>query len=172
MNKKHLPTRTCIACRKIRLKQDMIRIVRHPDGTVGIDSTGKANGRGGYLCQHFYCWQRALRRRASVLKYALKAELDIKTVKELKQFGKQYMRENKIKDENAKEGENKADNETNNTNEAGSTEQTENKSTEQTENQSTEQTENKSKEQTENQSKDQGQDNSEDKTENKTKNDA
>jgi len=68
----------------------MVRIVRSPDGIVDLDKSGKANGRGGYLCKHFICWQRALRKRGSVLKYALKADLDLNTINKLKWFGKRY----------------------------------------------------------------------------------
>jgi len=58
--KKHVPERTCVACRATRPKRELVRIVRTPAGTVVVDETGKQNGRGAYLCCQSTCWQRAL----------------------------------------------------------------------------------------------------------------
>jgi len=46
----HIPQRTCLACRKVRAKRELIRLVRAVDGRVEIDTTGKKAGRGSYLC--------------------------------------------------------------------------------------------------------------------------
>ena len=59
---KTYPTRTCVACRTERQKRDFVRIVRAPDGTVAFDATGRANGRGAYLCADGNCWQSALKK--------------------------------------------------------------------------------------------------------------
>ena len=58
------PTRTCVACRTERQKREFVRIVRAPDGSIGFDSTGRANGRGAYLCSDASCWQAALRKNS------------------------------------------------------------------------------------------------------------
>jgi predicted RNA-binding protein YlxR (DUF448 family) len=58
------PTRTCVACRTERQKREFVRIVRAPDGTVAFDSTGRANGRGAYLCADASCWQAALKKKS------------------------------------------------------------------------------------------------------------
>ena len=58
--RKHIPQRTCIACRSKRPKRELVRVVRAPDGHVAVDETGKRNGRGAYLCPSRECWQRAL----------------------------------------------------------------------------------------------------------------
>jgi predicted RNA-binding protein YlxR (DUF448 family) len=47
---KHVPRRTCVACRETDAKRQLIRLVRTPEGTVEVDPTGKRNGRGAYLC--------------------------------------------------------------------------------------------------------------------------
>jgi predicted RNA-binding protein YlxR (DUF448 family) len=47
--------RTCAACRQVRPKRSLTRIVRAPDGTVAIDPTGKAAGRGTYICDDNAC---------------------------------------------------------------------------------------------------------------------
>jgi uncharacterized protein len=59
---KTYPTRTCVACRTERQKRDFVRIVRAPDGTVAFDATGRANGRGAYLCADGNCWHSALKK--------------------------------------------------------------------------------------------------------------
>jgi len=61
---KHVPQRTCIACRRSDAKRTLIRLVRDAAGRVSIDPTGKRNGRGAYLCNDPACWDQALRRRA------------------------------------------------------------------------------------------------------------
>ena len=57
---KHVPQRTCIACRKTQGKREFIRIVRTPEGEVRIDPTGKQAGRGAYLHKSRDCWDQAL----------------------------------------------------------------------------------------------------------------
>ncbi len=57
---KHVPVRTCVACRESGAKRELTRIVRTPDGEVRIDPTGKLNGRGAYLCDKSGCWKRAV----------------------------------------------------------------------------------------------------------------
>ena len=42
--------RTCIACRTAKDKKEMLRIVRDTDGNIKLDFTGKASGRGAYIC--------------------------------------------------------------------------------------------------------------------------
>lgn len=56
--------RTCVACRTEREKRDLVRVVRSPTGDVFLDPTGKAAGRGAYLCADGACWSHALKRRA------------------------------------------------------------------------------------------------------------
>jgi len=58
------PTRTCVSCRTEREKGDLVRIVRTQSGEVRLDPTGKAPGRGAYLCADAACWSKALKTRA------------------------------------------------------------------------------------------------------------
>jgi predicted RNA-binding protein YlxR (DUF448 family) len=51
----HVPMRTCAACRQVRPKRSLTRIVRAPDGAVAVDPTGKAAGRGTYVCDADAC---------------------------------------------------------------------------------------------------------------------
>ena len=57
MARKHIPLRTCVACRQIRAKRELVRIVKPPEGQIVVDEKGKAAGRGAYLCRRRPCWQ-------------------------------------------------------------------------------------------------------------------
>lgn len=70
---KHVPERTCIACRKKRPKWELVRVVRTPQGGLEIDARGKKAGRGAYLCRRQECWEIGLKRKR--LQHALKSEI-------------------------------------------------------------------------------------------------
>ncbi|MBR2337524.1 MAG: YlxR family protein [Clostridia bacterium] len=55
MAEKKQPVRTCIACREEFDKKSLLRIVKDKDGNVFVDVTGKANGRGAYICGKAEC---------------------------------------------------------------------------------------------------------------------
>jgi predicted RNA-binding protein YlxR (DUF448 family) len=54
---RHIPERTCVACKQVRPKRELLRVVRTPDGHVLLDPTGKKSGRGAYLCAKRSCWE-------------------------------------------------------------------------------------------------------------------
>ncbi len=62
---KHIPLRTCVACRETKPKRELLRIVRtpDPDSHVLIDAPGKKSGRGAYLCARLSCWEIALKKK-------------------------------------------------------------------------------------------------------------
>lgn len=60
---RHLPQRSCTACRQVRAKGELLRVVRTPAGQVQVDVTGKLAGRGAYLCPQAACVNLALRQR-------------------------------------------------------------------------------------------------------------
>lgn len=68
---KKIPMRMCIACREMRAKNDLMRVVRTEEGTLVLDRTGKRNGRGAYLCRDAACLNKAIKTRA--LERALEA---------------------------------------------------------------------------------------------------
>lgn len=70
---KHVPQRTCVACRQKRDKRDLVRIVNTPEEGVVVDASGKRNGRGAYLCNSPKCWHNAVERQ--VLDKSLRTEL-------------------------------------------------------------------------------------------------
>ncbi len=53
--KKSIPLRMCIACREMKPKAEMTRIVKTADGEISLDPTGKAAGRGAYICNGEEC---------------------------------------------------------------------------------------------------------------------
>ncbi len=57
----HIPLRRCMACQTQREKQDLIRVVRMPDGNLVIDNTYKQNGRGAYLCKQEECLNKLIK---------------------------------------------------------------------------------------------------------------
>ncbi|MCY4367249.1 MAG: YlxR family protein [Chloroflexi bacterium] len=57
---RHVPERRCVACGQRAPKRQFTRIVRTPEGTVMADATGKASGRGGYLCSSGDCWDKGI----------------------------------------------------------------------------------------------------------------
>ena len=73
---RHVPQRTCIACRSTSAKREFVRLVRTPDGHVVVDPTGKKAGRGAYLCSRSSCWELALKkdRLSAALKTKLTAD--------------------------------------------------------------------------------------------------
>jgi predicted RNA-binding protein YlxR (DUF448 family) len=70
--RRHIPQRTCVACRRVGDKRGLIRIVRTQQG-VRIDPTGKLSGRGAYLCHDRRCWDKAL--KGNLLERSLKTTL-------------------------------------------------------------------------------------------------
>ena len=79
---KHVPQRTCVGCREVLPKRQMLRIVRTPEG-VRVDLTGKLAGRGAYMHDRRECWGRGLR---GALAHALKAELTADDRSQLESF--------------------------------------------------------------------------------------
>ena len=54
MEKKKIPMRTCIACKQEKPKRELIRVVKYGE-EISLDLTGKANGRGAYVCNDPDC---------------------------------------------------------------------------------------------------------------------
>jgi len=54
-----LPQRRCVGCREMKDKPQVLRIVCNAEGNMSIDATGKAHGRGAYLCLDIECLKKA-----------------------------------------------------------------------------------------------------------------
>jgi predicted RNA-binding protein YlxR (DUF448 family) len=83
---KHIPQRTCIACRKTGGKRELVRLVRVAGGEVEADPTGKKAGRGAYLCGTPGCWESALKtgRLEQALRTSITQENKVKLVNYVK----------------------------------------------------------------------------------------
>ena len=64
MKTKKIPMRRCVGCMESKPKKELIRVVGDKDGNVTLDVTGKAQGRGVYLCPNSECFKIARKRQA------------------------------------------------------------------------------------------------------------
>lgn len=74
---KKIPQRTCIGCGEKKDKRDLIRIVKNKDGEISIDKTGKANGRGAYICDKVECLEKAIKSKKLEKSFEMKIENEI-----------------------------------------------------------------------------------------------
>lgn len=63
MKTKRIPERICIGCQQVKPKNELIRIVKSPEGDISIDKTGKKSGRGAYICPKEECLKLAEKSR-------------------------------------------------------------------------------------------------------------
>ena len=74
---KSLPQRTCIGCGIKKNKKELIRVVNDKEGNINIDRTGKANGRGAYLCDNVECLEKAVKSKKLEREFEIKIENEI-----------------------------------------------------------------------------------------------
>lgn len=55
------PQRTCMGCNEKKDKKDLIRIVKNKENEISIDKTGKAQGRGAYICDDITCLEKLIK---------------------------------------------------------------------------------------------------------------
>ena len=82
---KHIPQRTCIACRQARDKRDLVRLVRIGGGAVVVDPSAIKPGRGAYLCPRKACWEIGL--KGNRLEHVLRTKLGVDNRRDLMDFG-------------------------------------------------------------------------------------
>lgn len=78
---KKIPQRMCVACRQMRDKSDLIRVVKASDGSVSADPVGKKNGRGAYVCRNAECVEKC--RKSKALSRAFGCPIDESVFDEL-----------------------------------------------------------------------------------------
>lgn len=79
---KKIVQRTCLGCKEAKEKKDLIRIVKQNDGNIFIDKTGKANGRGAYICNNVECLEKAIKSKR--LDKAFEQKIDSKIYESLR----------------------------------------------------------------------------------------
>ena len=75
--------RKCVGCNEMKPKKELVRVLRQVDGEVIIDTTGKANGRGAYLCKNEACLARAVKTKA--LERSLKSPISPEVFERLRE---------------------------------------------------------------------------------------
>ena len=86
---KRAPQRTCVACRQVKAKQELIRLVRTSDNTVEVDPVGKKAGRGAYLCRAPQCWEIGF--TGGRLEHTLRTKLTHENRDRLIELGKEFV---------------------------------------------------------------------------------
>ncbi len=61
MSIRKFPQRQCIGCGEMKNKKEMIRVLKTPEGEFTLDSTGRKNGRGAYVCPSAECLGKAIK---------------------------------------------------------------------------------------------------------------
>ena len=82
MKVKKIPMRSCLVTRERLPKQELIRVVRTPEGNVVVDTTGKVNGRGAYLKKDLVVFEKA--EKSKILNKQLEVEVPTSVFEELK----------------------------------------------------------------------------------------
>ena len=75
----------CTACREMKPKKELVRVVKTPEGEIKLDFTGKLNGRGAYICKSIDCLKKAEKANAlsRAFSCAVSAEIYKQLLKEL-----------------------------------------------------------------------------------------
>lgn len=68
---KKIPQRQCNGCGEMKNKRDLIRVIKTNENEILIDTTGKKNGRGAYICPSLECLKKAMKNKG--LERSLKA---------------------------------------------------------------------------------------------------
>ena len=90
MSVKKIPMRMCTACREMKPKKELIRVVKTPENEIKLDLTGKLNGRGAYICKSEECLKKAQKSGALSRAFSLEVSSEIyeKLAKELNETNK------------------------------------------------------------------------------------
>lgn len=80
--KKKVPLRKCLGCNEMKPKKEMIRIVKNNEQIVSVDRTGKAPGRGCYICPDRTCFEKAIKSKR--IQAALETSISEEIINELK----------------------------------------------------------------------------------------
>ena len=62
MVNKKVPMRQCVGCGEMKMKKELIRVIKTPEEEIVLDATGRKNGRGAYICASMECLQTAMKR--------------------------------------------------------------------------------------------------------------
>ena len=74
---KKIPLRQCIGCGAMKNKQEMLRIIKTGTGEIRLDRTGRANGRGAYLCIEAACLKNARKNKGLERSFKMRIPDDV-----------------------------------------------------------------------------------------------
>ena len=77
-----LPMRKCTGCGEMKTKKELLRVLKTPEDEIVIDTTGRKNGRGAYLCPSVDCLTKAVKNKG--LERSLKVSVPETVYEELK----------------------------------------------------------------------------------------
>lgn len=85
MSNRKIPMRKCVGCGEMKPKKEMLRVLRTTEEEFVLDTTGKKNGRGAYLCSSKECFLKAERSKGleRSFKQAIPAEVYERLEKEM-----------------------------------------------------------------------------------------
>ena len=83
MKVKKIPMRMCLGCQEMKPKKELIRVVRTPEDHIEIDTVGKKNGRGAYICHSLDCFTKAV--KAKRLEKAFQRQITPEIMEQLKE---------------------------------------------------------------------------------------
>ena len=87
MPDKKIPLRMCIACRGLKEKRSMLRIVKNSEGKIFLDFSSKASGRGVYICDSPECIKKLKKQRLLNKVFSTAVDEEIYTAIEEEYFG-------------------------------------------------------------------------------------
>ena len=80
---KKIPLRMCVVCKEMKPKKELARIIKTQDDEYIVDTTGKMNGRGAYICKSIECMDKCIKTKA--LSKSFKENISMDTYTKLKE---------------------------------------------------------------------------------------
>ena len=74
---KKIPLRKCVGCGEMKEKKSLIRVLKTPEDEILLDTTGRANGRGAYICKNAECLKKAVKNRGLERSLKVKIPTDV-----------------------------------------------------------------------------------------------
>jgi len=84
MKTKKIPLRTCVITHESLPKQELLRIVRTPEGDIEVDETGKLNGRGAYIKKDLVVLEKAM--KSNILEKRLECKIEDSVYDKIKEI--------------------------------------------------------------------------------------
>lgn len=85
---RRIPLRKCVGCGEMKPKKELIRVLRTEENEIVLDTTGKKNGRGAYICNSKDCFAKAVKNKGleRSFKQAVPAEVYERLEKEMSEI--------------------------------------------------------------------------------------